>query len=270
MSFDRRIGIIAGGGSLPYLIAENNKDAYIVRLEPFWNDMKLLQFTGMNSRIDKIGFIMRGLKRQDITDVVFVGNVARPKISSLRPDATTWAILGKILVSLISRGDDALLRGIRNAFETRGFAVHGIQDLVQGLMAPKGLLTKKEPDDAALRDIDRGIEAARDHGAMDKGQAIVVQHGRILDVEGRDGTDALIKRCAAFKTPGPGPVLVKTAKPGQDRAMDMPTIGPETVQNAVSAGFAGIAVEAGSTILADKFRLIELADQHGLFMIGVE
>ena len=270
MTFAGRIGIIAGAGPFPRLVAENNPGAYVIRLEPFWDDISLLKFPGMNTRMDKAGKILAALRNQGITDVVMVGRVKRPSLLALRPDREALRVIREIAVSLFAKGDDALLRSVRAAVERRGLKLHAVHDLVQDLLAPKGIMGRYAPDDAALRDIEKGLSAARAHGAMDRGQAIVMQHGRVLDVEDRHGTDALIKRCKMSRTDGPRPILVKTAKPGQDRAVDMPTVGPDTIENAAWAGFAGIAFEAGSTLLADKNRMVALADQYGLFMIGVQ
>jgi DUF1009 family protein len=244
MNRETRLGILAGSGPFPHLVAQTHPNSYVIRLEPFWDDITLLKFPGMNTRMDKVGKILAALHQQNIHDIVLVGKVRRPSLFALRPDRETWAVLGEIIGSLLARGDDALLRAVRAALEKRGFRLHGVQAIVADLLAPAGVMTSRQPDDAALRDIEKGMDAARAHGSRDRGQAIAIQHGRILDVEGKDGTDALIKRCAMYRTPGPGPVLVKAAKPGQDRDLDMPSVGPETIENAAAAGFAGIAVEA--------------------------
>jgi DUF1009 family protein len=106
-------------------------------------------------------------------------------------------------------------------------------------------------------------------GALDVGQAAVVQQGIVLGVEAVDGTDALLARCGPLRRDGPGGVLVKVAKPGQDRRADLPTIGPQTVAAAAAAGLSGIAVEAGATFVADRTAVAAAADRAGLFVVGV-
>ncbi|HEY1364341.1 MAG TPA: LpxI family protein, partial [Xanthobacteraceae bacterium] len=125
------------------------------------------------------------------------------------------------------------------------------------------------PDAQAAADIEHGLRIARALGALDIGQAVVVQQGLVLGVEAIEGTDELLGRCAALRREGPGGVLVKTAKPGQERRADRPVIGPQTVALAAAAGLRGIAVEAGAAIVIDRDEVAAAADRAGLFVVGV-
>ena len=131
------------------------------------------------------------------------------------------------------------------------------------------MIGERAPDDVAERDIAIGVEAARALGAHDIGQAVVVQAGRVLGVEGVEGTDGLIERCAALQEAGPGAVLVKMKKPGQERRADLPTIGLTTIEKLAEAGFSGVAFEAGETLILERAQAVARADAHGVFMIGV-
>jgi DUF1009 family protein len=122
----------------------------------------------------------------------------------------------------------------------------------------------------ARADIARGVAVARTLGALDVGQAVVVQHGVVLGVEAIEGTDRLLERCALLRGDGPGGVLVKLAKPGQERRVDLPTIGVETIARAAKAGLRGIAAEAGGTLIVDKDAVIAAADAGGLFVVGID
>jgi DUF1009 family protein len=121
----------------------------------------------------------------------------------------------------------------------------------------------------AMADIRRGVAVARALGAIDVGQGCVVQQGIVLAVEAAEGTDAMLARCAPLARPGPGGVLVKLVKPGQDRRADLPTIGPETLRGATGAGLRGVAFEGGGTILAERDTAVALADAAGLFLLGL-
>ena len=103
----------------------------------------------------------------------------------------------------------------------------------------------------------------------DVGQGCVVQQGIVLAVEAIEGTDAMLTRAATLARPGPGGVLLKRVKPGQDRRADLPTIGPATIQAAAAAGLRGIAVEAGGTLLIDRAACIDAANRSGLFLVGL-
>ncbi len=113
------------------------------------------------------------------------------------------------------------------------------------------------------------MRVARALGALDVGQAVVVQQGMVLGVEAIEGTDALIARCGPLRRAGGGGVLVKLAKPGQERRADLPTVGPRTVTNAAASGLRGIAVEAGSTLMIDRAAVVAAADAAGLFVVGI-
>jgi DUF1009 family protein len=125
------------------------------------------------------------------------------------------------------------------------------------------------PDEDARADIEHGIGVARALGALDIGQAVVVQQGLVLGVEAAEGTDELLRRCAGLRRDGPGGVLVKMAKPGQERRADLPTIGPQTLTLAAAAGLRGIAAEAAMTLVIDRAELVRAADEAGLFVVGV-
>jgi DUF1009 family protein len=136
-------------------------------------------------------------------------------------------------------------------------------------LAPEGLLTRTRPDAQAMADIRRGVEVLKVTGAADIGQACVVQQGLVLALETVEGTDAMLTRIPAVTRPGPAGVLIKIAKPQQERRADLPTVGPDTVRHALSAGLRGVAFEAGGTILASRMQLIEIADKEGVFLVGI-
>ena len=167
-------------------------------------------------------------------------------------------------------GDDGLLAAVVKILGEEGFRVIGAHEILGEALGPAGLLSHAAPDAVAMADIGRGIAVARALGAVDVGQACVVQQGVVLAVEAAEGTDAMLSRCAPLARPGRGGVLVKLVKPGQDRRADLPTIGPETIRAAAGAGLRGVAFEAGGTILADRETAIAAADAAGVFLLGVD
>jgi hypothetical protein len=211
--------------------------------------------------------MVRFFRDHKVRDIVMIGAVRRPSLFDIRPDWWTLWRLGPTLLRG-GLGDDGLLRVVRRVFEGQGFRVQGIQTYLPDLIAAAGPMGQHAPDDTARYDIKRGFNVARLLGAADVGQAVVVQGGIVLAVEAAEGTDALIKRAGALKRSGPGPVLIKAAKPQQDRALDLPTIGPDTVAAAIDAGFAGIAVEAGGTLIVEPVKMVERADAAGFFIHG--
>ena len=167
-------------------------------------------------------------------------------------------------------GDDGLLKAVIKLLETEGFRVRGAEEIVEGLLAQGGLYGRHRPDAQAESDIARGVAVVRALGAVDVGQAAVVQQGIVLGVEAAEGTDALLSRCADLRREGPGGVLVKLKKPDQERRVDLPTLGRKPLSAAAAAGLRGIAFEAGSCLLLDAAEMTAAADDAGLFLLGLE
>ena len=267
-----RLGIIAGGGSLPGLIARacigEGREVLVIAFE---GETAPETCTGVPHRwlgLGAVGALLKALRQADCRDVVLAGSIRRPSLSSLKVDLRGMRLMGRIARTK-TKGDDALLSLVIAELEEEGFTVVGADDLIATLCAPAGVIGRCAPDAEAEQDIAVGIEAARALGTQDIGQAVVVQGGRVLGVEGAEGTDGLIERCAMLQLPGPGAVLVKMKKPGQERRADLPTIGAITVERLAKAGFRGIAVEAGETLILERAQAVARADEHGVFMVGV-
>jgi DUF1009 family protein len=221
----------------------------------------------------KLGALEKTLARlheAGVTHIVMVGPIKRPSFSSLSLDKRARTALMKAGRAVF--GDDGLLGGIVKLLEEEeGFKVLGPEQfLTEGQVAGSGLIAGPQPDAAALADIERGLEVARTLGILDVGQAVVVQQGLVLGVEAIEGTDALLERAGKLRRPGPGGVLVKIAKPGQELRTDMPTVGPETLQRAAAAGLRGIALEAGRTLLLEPGEVLRLARETPCFLLGLE
>lgn len=272
-----KLGLIAGGGQLPLEILNAcraaDRPTFVIRLRGFAGP-ELAAFDGADSGVAEFGRTFKALKEARCDAVCFAGIVARPDFAALKPDLRGLASLpGAIAAG--AKGDDALLRYVMHEFEREGFRVEGADEVVAGLTLGEGPLGARQPGEADGRDIDRAMQAARALGALDIGQAAVAAHGVILAVEAQEGTDAMLRRCAELPaglrgSPGaPAGVLAKAPKPGQDRRVDLPTIGPATVMAAARAGLAGIVGEAGALLVVDRPAVIAAADECGLFILGL-
>jgi hypothetical protein len=199
---------------------------------------------------------------------VLAGGVKRPSVASLRPDWRATKFFARI--GLRALGDDRLLSAVIKELEHEGFAVIGAERLLdQSAVMPEGPIGALVPDPVARADIEHGLRIARAVGALDIGQSVVVQQGMVLGVEAIEGTDALLRRCRALRREGPGGVLIKIEKPGQERRADRPVIGPQTVAVAAEAGLRGIAAEAGAVLILDREAVAKAADAAGIFVVGV-
>ena len=265
------LGIIAGGGGLPRRLIDSSRargrEVFVLALQ---GEAEPEALAGVPHAWCRIGAAAKGLKllhEHGVINLVLAGTVRRSTLSAIRPDWRAAKLLAKIGYRLL--GDDGLLSAIVRELESEGFRLIGAHELLDGASMPEGPLGRLKPGSDAEMDIARGIAVARALGAVDIGQAVVVQQGLVLGVEAIEGTDALLQRCASFRRDGPGGVLVKLAKPGQEARVDRPTIGPKTIAMASAAGLQGVAAEAGATLVIDRDEVIRAADEAGLFVVGV-
>lgn len=268
------LGILAGGGELPLRVARAARDAgrpvFAVVVRDWGEPTDWAGLPHAVERLGAAGRILSLLRAADVRQIVLTGRARRPSVSALRPDAVGLRVIARIGTAFLL-GDDGLLRAVARVLEEEGFEVVSPQSVLAGLLPESGLLGRAAgPKAAARADIRRGVAVCRALGAADVGQAVVVQQGLVLGVEAIEGTDALLARCGILRRQGRGGVLVKLAKPGQDRRLDLPAVGPDTVRNAVAAGLAGIAFEAGATVLLDRERTVAAADAAGLFLLALE
>lgn len=267
------LGIIAGGGPMPARVAAAARAAgrgvFLVGLEGFASPAQLAGWPHAMARIGAAGRILELLRAQGVREIVLIGTVKRPGFFDLRPDAEGARILARIGKAAFA-GDDGLLRAVIRVLGEMGFTVLGAHEVLREALAPLGLLTQAAPDAQAMADIARGVAVARKLGEADVGQGCVVQLGLVLAVEAIEGTDAMLARCGPLRRDGPGGVLVKIAKPGQERRADLPTLGAETVRGAIAAGLRGVAFEAGGALLAERAEAVALADAVGLFLLGFD
>ena len=265
------LGIVAGNGSLPRALIESCRKAdrpvFVLALAGQADPSVLNDVDGQFIRLGAVGHAMRLCRKIGIKDVVFIGGVRRPSLAEIRPDWKAIRMLFRVGFRLL--GDDNLLKIILSEAEKQGFHVLGIDSVMPELLATEGIYGRIKPDKADRADIAQGFRVAKLLGRADVGQAVIVQHGLVLAVEGIEGTAALIKRTAALKRKGGGGVLVKVAKPQQDRRVDLPTVGPDTVRAVAKAGLKGIALESGSALIVRRDEMIRLADRLKVFVMGV-
>lgn len=267
------LGIIAGGGDAPKrLIAacqRFGKTFYVLALEGQTD----ADIGGEDVPVHWVPLGAAGkardlAKEKGVTHVVMLGRVRRPSLSELKMDAFTMQKIARIGLNVF--GDDGLLGAITREIEAEGFQVLAPHEVFSELLLHEGLLGRHSLPEHAKADIVRGTEVVRALGALDVGQACIVQQGIVLGVEAIEGTDALLRRAGLLKREGPGGVLVKLKKPQQDARFDLPTIGAHTVQEAAAAGLCGIVAEAGASLLIDREEVIKQADALGLFIMGIK
>lgn len=268
----RKLGIIAGGGSIPRkLIDECIKQQLEIAVlaiegnaeENLFSDHDILHKW---IRLGQAGTGFKFFADAGVKDVVMIGTIRRPGFFDLVPDLRTTAFFARVGAKAL--GDDGLLRAVVSEIEKDGMKVKGIHEVMPEILVKQGILTKRKPTKENQIDIKRGVEAAFELGRLDIGQAVVVQQGIVLGVEGIEGTDELIRRCKDYRRKGGGGVLVKLRKPLQDMRIDLPTIGPRSVERAHESGLEGIVVHAGNGLIVDEAQTIALANKYNMFIIG--
>jgi hypothetical protein len=274
----KKLGLIAGGGALPVSLARHcraiGRPLFIIRLAGF-ADPELASYDGCDLGLARLGGAMSALRANGCGAVCLAGHVARPDFAKLKPDFRGLVALPGALMSA-RRGDDGLLSFLIGEFEKEGFVAEGAHEVMAGLLLGRGPLGRHKPRWSHRSDIERAVAAARAIGRLDAGQGAVACEGLILALEAQEGTDAMLERVARLSLAirgAPGHrrgVLAKVCKPGQERRVDLPTIGPGTVRRAADAGLAGVAGEARLTLVLERERVIALADDLGLFVIGVD
>ena len=268
------LGMIVGGGLLPQraaaAAAAAGRTPHVVILEGFGDPADYAGYPHIVCRLGAGGRMLEWLRGTGARDLVLAGKVTRPSFLSLRPDAGAARLLPRIGMKAFG-GDDSLLQAVLRVLREEGFNPMPAQDVLQELLVPEPTaLTTALPDEAARQDIRRGIAVVRALGAVDVGQCAVVQQGLVLAVEAIEGTDAMLARAGSLRREGPGGVLVKILKPGQDRRVDLPTIGPDTIAGAAAAGLRGIVIEANGTIVVDRAATVAAAEAVGLFLVALD
>ncbi len=266
----RSIGIVAGGGQFPILAARAAKKqglsvfavAHRDETDPaIATEVHALKWVHLGQLGKLIGFF----RKNNVSQVMFAGTITKKRIfRDVRPDIRGMVAWRRIKARL----DDGILRAVADELARDGITVVPSTLFLQDLVTPPGILTRTTPDDAQQQDIEFGLGLAREIGRLDIGQCVVVKDRAVIAVEAIEGTDRTILRGGELG--GPGTVVVKICKPGQDTRFDLPATGLGTIETMIEAGASCLALEAGRSLLFDREKALELADRHKIAVIGLE
>jgi DUF1009 family protein len=265
----KNIGIIAGGGQFPRLVAQNaRKTGAGVFIYGFdgQTDPSLAQDADafeMNN-IGQVGKMFKFMEKHKVTHICMAGNIKKTRITDIKPDLYAAKLLFKLRKN---QGDDALLRTIAEHIELEGFSVVQAAELVPGLTAAAGIFTRRAPSEAEMASIRYGWPIGKGLGAYDIGQCLVIKDRMVVAVEALEGTDAALERGGELG--GEGCIALKIFKPGQDSRSDLPSIGIKTVEILAKYKYGCLAFEADKTLFFDQGESTALADKHGIAIIGV-
>lgn len=273
------LAIICGHGSLPLEVADGaaaaGRQPYLIGIDSE-ADSEIERYPHEYIAWGQVGKLFKILRKHGIVEIVLAGGVRkRPEFGELKLDLGAFLSLPRVLAYLLEGGDNSVLSGTIRLFEARGIRVVGAHQVAPDLLAPAGIVAGRKPLARELRNLQMGFAACKALGAFDIGQAAVAEGGRVVALEGVEGTDGLLARIADLRKSGRLPaigqhgVLVKTMKPDQDPRADMPAIGPRTVDAVRNAGLRGIGIEARHTLILQKKETIETARRQGIFIHGI-
>ena len=264
--------VIAGGGILPRQIADNfDPSGDRIFFLAFRNVTDPEVVAGRHHEWFELGEVQKAIDamhRNNVGKVVMAGPIQRPALSSLALDTRALKMLAKGGLKVF--GDDGLLSLVAKEIEKEGINVIGIEQILSGVLTKEGLLAGPAPTKTSWDDIKRGLQVLNSLGPCDVGQSIAVQEGIVLAIEAIEGTDQMIERAGSLQRNVSGPILIKMSKANQDKRVDLPTAGPETINNAIRSGFQGLALEAKNSLLLDKDHVVKIAEKNSFFVIGVD
>lgn len=263
------VGLIAGGRQFPVLVAQGVKAR--------GHRLVVAGFTGHTNpevypladahrelKLGQLAKLLDFLKENGVQQVVMAGTINKPGVMDIR-HFDSRAV--KLLFSLPGKGDDSILRAVSGLLESEGMELVPPQTYAQGLTTPPGVLTRRPPDEREWADLRRGAALAREMGAHDIGQCVVLREGIVAAVEALEGTDAAIRR--GCELGGPGCVVVKVMKPGQEERVDLPSVGPDTVRVLAKGQGTCLGVEAGKSLFFDLEAAVSAADRAGIAIVGL-
>jgi len=276
---EKVLGLIAGGGRLPFLVARGARKAglkvicvgLVDNAEPELRDEVDEFFT---VAIARPGSWIRKLRKHGVRRTIMVGKVAKSRLYSpwrifhYFPD---WRAL-KIYYWRLrkkDKGDDQLLNGIANELASGGIILENSMMYCKESMADAGVMTAGELSSSVKDDVDFGWSIVKKCGELDIGQAIAVNERAIIAVEAVEGTAKMIERAGEYCRKG-GWTLIKTSKPNQDMRFDVPCVGPDTIRSLADNGGKCLVIEAGKTMIIDKSETISLANELGIIILGRE
>lgn len=273
---DDGLGLIAGAGSLPFLVAEGarrqGRRVVIVGLRGFADDaLKDIADAFYWSGVARLGGWKRIFAREGIREAIMAGRVrkadmyGRLRLLRYLPD---WTSLKVWYRKAKDKRNDSILQAAADELAAGGVTLIDSTRYCPEALAPQGTLTAKAPGERQWRDIRFGWKIAKEMGRLDIGQSIAVKEQEVIAVEAVEGTDEMIHRAGQLCRQG-GWTLVKVAKPNQDMRFDVPAIGPDTMHNMHRAGAAVLAIEAGKTLVLERDRMLDLAGRYGIVIVAM-
>ena len=265
---NQTIGILAAAGDMPVILSKQLQAAgystHIIAIEKMAD--AVLPMADAVIRLGALKKIISSFHDAGCRHMIMTGKFIRPSLMQIRPDLTG----AKLALKALSESDNNALQLISDFLAGYDIEMADLQSLLPHIYATAGVMAGKKPTKKQDASIQKALTVLAALGDCDVGQAVVVQTDRILAIEAAEGTNAMISRARQYQSPDLlPPIMVKTSKLGQNKRLDPPVIGTETLAIAAEHGITMIAIEAGGVILADRDQCLEEAKRLGISLIGV-
>ena len=266
-----KLAIIAGNGNIPFYLLEEcekkGRDYCLIIIEGHGKELANKYKVDFTVSLSKMGKAIKFVKGLEIKDILMVGGIDRPSLKNIIPDLWTAKFLAKMGSNI--GGDNSILSNLTKSLEKEGFNILAPENIIPSLLCPNGVLGKNKPNKDNKKDILDGFKIAKILGLNDIGQSLVIENGLVLAVEAAEGTDNMISRAGLLKKEEKGGVLIKIIKPQQDKRIDRPVIGINTLKAIKDAGLDGVAIESKEILIINFNEVISYANNEGLFIEGI-
>ena len=262
------LGIIAGNGVYPRLLADSARKAGVKRIiaAAFTGetDQALAQHIDLIEwmRVGQLGRLLKFFSEQEVHYAIMAGQIAPKNLFDFRPDLKAMLLLGK----LRERNAESIFAAIADELAQINVELLPATTFLEDSLAPSGLIAGTRLSRREEEDVDLGWKIAKEMARLDIGQTVIVKNGAVLAIEAFEGTNEAIKRGGALAHKDA--VMVKVAKPNQDMRFDVPVIGMETIRVAREAKIRVIAIEARKTLLLERNVAADLARRAKISMVG--
>jgi DUF1009 family protein len=270
------LGLIAGEGVFPFLVARGARAAgrkvVCVALAGSASPELVAECDAFHwVSVVRLNSWIRKLRRSGCCEAIMVGRVVKTRMYDrwryfrYIPDLRTARIwLTKLRHD---RRPGAMLNAVADELASEGITLIDSTQFTKDELATPGVMTRRQPTAQQEIDIQAGWEICRQISQMDIGQSIAILNKDVIAVEALEGTNAMIERAGALCKVG-GWTLVKVANSRQDMRMDVPTIGVTTIEKLREARCGCVVLEVGKTVLLEKQKVLTLADQYQIAIIG--
>lgn len=262
------LGIIAGGGQFPLLVAGAAKKLgiHVVAVAHLGETDESLADIAQETewiRLGQLGQLIKLLRKRGVSRAIMAGTIKKRRMfENIRPDIKGLSLISKLAVF----HDDDILSAVSKEFSKEGIEIVSSTEFLPDLIAPVGCLTKRRPTRDEREDIELGWKIAKEIGLLDIGQCVVVRQKTVLAVEAIEGTDETILRGGRLGREKA--VVVKVSKPKQDLRFDVPSVGPGTIETMSKVKASVLAVEAGKSLMFEREKMLSMADSQGISVIS--